>query len=1082
MRKSTSSKQLNITIKKALFAVFIFSIFLFSTNTKAATIYFNNIYKATGNTYTVNTQSLAVINVVSGTGFKFTSADPTVVLFSSGNNENGILSFTNSSGVYVSIYGKISRQSKSGNTTLGVNFIPSDATYTSSTGEAYLLVIPGKETSYIDGGSASTSSDPIDPVLNDLLTVQASAPVITLSSVSVLENAGYAVFTVSLSNAASANITFTPTLTNVTAFASTDYTNSMQYYNGSTWVNITTTVSIAQNDTSLQIRVPILNYNTSSTNKTFNLNTGAITGGNVLNNSGTYGIGTILVPVITKTGTLSAFTSCSGLVSAEQSFSVSGANLVSDLTVTAPTGYEVSLTSGGTFTNSVALTQTTNTVNSTTIYVRLKNNASNAASGNVVCSATSAVSANVSTGTATVNTSPSSPTGTDGSRNGTGTVSISGAVTTGETIDWYANSTGGSPLSGGTGTTSFTTPSVSSTTIYYAQARNTTTGCISASRTAVTATILTGGATPTLSSSGSLTNFAACSGIVSSEQSFTISGVDLVSNITITAPTGYEVSLTSGGTFTDSVDLMPTSNTVSTTTTYIRLKSNASNGASGNVVCSATNATSENVSVGTATVNALPSSPTGTDGSRYGTGTVSISGAVNSGETIDWYANSTGGSPLSSGTGTTSFTTPSISSTTIYYAQARNTTTGCVSTSRTAVTATVLIPTISTSGTLSAFTACVGTVSSEQNFSVSGINLVSNITITAPTGYEVSLTSGGTFTDSVDLMPTSNTVSTTTTYIRLKSNASNGASGNVVCSATNATSENVSVGTATVNALPSISGTLTVCVGATTQLTGSATAAVSSAWVSATTGVATISDTGLVTGQSSGTSLITYTNSNGCIITSTVTVNALPSITLASSATDVAYDVNGQNTSITYSGATGSPTTYSIAWNSSPSNSFVAVSDTNLTSSPISLAIPAGTAVGTYTGTFTVKNVLQCTNSYSFTVKINDVIAPIITHPTSTTLNTCSLTLSENTSGVTIYTANETVTWSITGGDDQAKFSISPTGSLTFIAPYPIHAYPTDTAPTNSYIVEITATDSAGNYSRQLLTVNISPFCGNWGN
>jgi hypothetical protein len=282
--------------------------------------------------------------------------------------------------------------------------------------------------------------------------------------------------------------------------------------------------------------------------------------------------------------------------------------------------------------------------------------------------------------------------------------------------------------------------------------------------------------------------------------------------------------------------------------------------------------------------------------------------------------------------------------------------------------------------------------------------------------------------------------------------------------------------------LPSISGTLTLCVGATTQLTGSATAAVSSAWVSATTGVATISDTGLVTGQSSGTSLITYNNSNGCIITSTVTVNALPSITLATSATDVAYDVNGQNTSITYSGATGSPTTYSIAWNSSPSNSFVAVSDTNLTGSPISLAIPAGTAVGTYTGTFTVKNVLQCTNSYSFTVKINDVIAPIITHPTSTTLNTCSLTLSENTSGVTIYTANETVTWSITGGDDQAKFSISPTGSLTFIAPYPIHAYPTDTAPTNSYIVEITATDAAGNYSRQLLTVNISPFCGSWGN
>jgi hypothetical protein len=171
-------------------------------------------------------------------------------------------------------------------------------------------------------------------------------------------------------------------------------------------------------------------------------------------------------------------------------------------------------------------------------------------------------------------------------------------------------------------------------------------------------------------------------------------------------------------------------------------------------------------------------------------------------------------------------------------------------------------------------------------------------------------------------------------------------------------------------------------------------------------------------------------------VSGAVIVTALPTIALASSATDVAYNVSSQNTSITYNGTTGSPTTYSIAWGSSPSNSFVAISDANLTSSPISLAIPAGTTVGTYTGTLTVKNVLQCSNSYNFTVSINDVTAPMITHPTSTTLsNTCSLTISENTSGVTVYTANETVTWSITGGDDQAKFSISPTGSLTFIAP-----------------------------------------------
>src|SRR4030095_11244496 len=85
--------------------------------------------------------------------------------------------------------------------------------------------------------------------------------------------------------------------------------------------------------------------------------------------------------------------------------------------------------------------------------------------------------------------------------------------------------------------------------------------------------------------------------------------------------------------------------------------------------------------------------------------------------------------------------------------------------------------------------------------------------------------------------------------------------------------------TITVNALPTITGTLNVCAGLTTQLTGSPTPAAVNPWVSSNTAVATISSTGLVTGVAAGTSTITYTNSNGCQITATVTVNALPTIT-----------------------------------------------------------------------------------------------------------------------------------------------------------------------------------------------------------
>lgn len=85
-----------------------------------------------------------------------------------------------------------------------------------------------------------------------------------------------------------------------------------------------------------------------------------------------------------------------------------------------------------------------------------------------------------------------------------------------------------------------------------------------------------------------------------------------------------------------------------------------------------------------------------------------------------------------------------------------------------------------------------------------------------------------------------------------------------------------SVMVVTVNSLPgSITGTKTVCVASTTTLSD---LPAGGSWFSGSPGIATIGiGTGIVTGVSAGTSLITYSLGVGCTVTTTVTVNPLPS-------------------------------------------------------------------------------------------------------------------------------------------------------------------------------------------------------------
>ncbi|MGA1129207.1 MAG: hypothetical protein ACO3XN_03960, partial [Chthoniobacterales bacterium] len=95
-----------------------------------------------------------------------------------------------------------------------------------------------------------------------------------------------------------------------------------------------------------------------------------------------------------------------GTPSTAGNFSVSGSFLTADLTVAAPAGFEVSTASDSGFADTIALSPSSGTVASTTIYVRLKANASPGSnSGDVTVSSTGAASQTVAaSGTVSVAT------------------------------------------------------------------------------------------------------------------------------------------------------------------------------------------------------------------------------------------------------------------------------------------------------------------------------------------------------------------------------------------------------------------------------------------------------------------------------------------------------------------------------------------------------------------------------------------------------------------------------------------------------------------------------------------------------
>lgn len=150
----------------------------------------------------------------------------------------------------------------------------------------------------------------------------------------------------------------------------------------------------------------------------------------------------------------------------------------------------------------------------------------------------------------------------------------------------------------------------------------------------------------------------------------------------------------------------------------------------------------------------------------------------------------------------------------------------------------------------------------------------------------------------------------------------------------------------TVYASPTITGS-EVCVGSTVQLTAAGTPNATNPWTSSDPAVAAISNTGLVSGLTVGTTIITFTNSNGC--SSTYSLNSVDSPTI----TGNLVICTGNTTQLSGS---GTPNTTNPWVSSDPATA--TVSNTGLVT-----GISNGTVTITYTNSGACDNTVQITVS-----------------------------------------------------------------------------------------------------------------------
>jgi hypothetical protein len=543
-----------------------------------------------------------------------------------------------------------------------------------------------------------------------------------------------------------------------------------------------------------------------------------------------------------------------------------------------------------------------------------------------------------------------------------------------------------------------------------------------------------------VSSVTSLTAFSACANVASTSQSFTVNGYSLSGNITVTAPTGFQVS-TDNSTFSSSVTLTQSGGLVNSTTVYARMSAQASSPTSGNITCASTGATTVNVAVSGVVNNTGPSITTNPSNSSIVVGSNTTFSIVSSGSptSYTWQVSTDGGTnwtTISNGgvysgatTATLTLTAPSITMSGYKY---KASATNCVTTSSYSTVATLTVnyctpvssgnsyyinsfstsngvTNISNSGTTTSATSAgysnySATISCSQ-YANTSLSFVATTNASLGGGFAlwVDWNSDGTFAAS-ERMYTSNSNGLTTTgtqsftvpsgqalgsyrmRIAFDYNASNPTS----CPSTGSievedyTLTVVAPSTPTITSLGSSIG----CVGTNLVINGTNLSGVSASNVTigGTAVSSIVSNTGtvltVVVGSGTSGTIQVVTAGGTATSSSSFTINQLPTLSYAGS--PYSYSQNVAISNLTPS-TTGSPSTFS----SSPTL------PTGLSingSTGVISGTPSSTQSAT-TYTITGTNGNSCSNTTTISIAI--------TPQNSTCANAITLTCGTNTSGST---------------------------------------------------------------------------------